>query len=114
MNEQVQEYQDRLKVIEDELRTTNQKITTAARERFPEELAGKIGHKLTRYMIDGLDALYAIVDLLESLAVKAAKAALSGETGPSQPLSLSKLALRNAGFFVLVLAHGLRRLLPPY
>ena len=51
---------------------------------------------------------------IESLATKAAQVAQSGEPGRQQPLSLLKLALRNAGFFVLVLAHGLRRLLPPY
>lgn len=28
--------------------------------------------------------------------------------------SIAGLALRNAGFFILVLVHGLRRLLPPY
>lgn len=51
---------------------------------------------------------------MESLAVKAARAAQSGERGKAYPLSIAGLALRNAVFFLLVLAHGLRRLLPPY
>lgn len=51
---------------------------------------------------------------MESLALKAVHAAQSGEPGAAHPLSIVGLALRNAGFFVLVLVHGLRRLLPPY
>jgi len=51
---------------------------------------------------------------MESLAVKAAHAAQSGERGVAQPLSIVGLALRNAAFFMIVLGHGLRRLLPPY
>ncbi len=51
---------------------------------------------------------------MESLAVKASHAAQSGQRGGAHPLSIVGLALRNAGFFVLVLLHGLRRLLPPY
>lgn len=54
------------------------------------------------------------VSWMEALALKAARAALSGEPGTAQHLSIAGLALRNAGFMVLVLAHGLRRLLPPY
>jgi hypothetical protein len=57
-----------------ELRTAIQKIATAARERFPEELAGKIGHKLTRNMVAGLDALYAIEELLETRPKRSRKA----------------------------------------
>ena len=48
-----------------DLRTVIQQIATAARERFPEELADKIGRKLTRNMVRGLDALYSIEELLE-------------------------------------------------
>lgn len=51
---------------------------------------------------------------MESLARKAVQAGQSGERGAAHPLSIVALALRNAGFFVLVLIHGLRRLLPPY
>lgn len=54
------------------------------------------------------------VSWMESLARKAAHAAQSGQRGVAQPLSMAGLALRNAAFFVLVLLHGLRRLLPPY
>ncbi|MBI4290685.1 MAG: ADP-ribosylglycohydrolase family protein [Betaproteobacteria bacterium] len=51
---------------------------------------------------------------MEGLVLKTARAAQSGEPGTAHPLSIVGLALRNAGFFVLVLVHGLRRLLPPY
>jgi ADP-ribosyl-[dinitrogen reductase] hydrolase len=51
---------------------------------------------------------------MEGLALKAVSAAQSGEPGAAQPLSIIGLALRNVGFLVLVLMHGLRRLLPPY
>ena len=51
---------------------------------------------------------------MEALARKAAHAAQSGERGKPHGLSIAGLALRNAGFFVLVLLHGLRRLFPPY
>jgi ADP-ribosylglycohydrolase len=51
---------------------------------------------------------------IEALARKAAHAALSGEPGAAHPLSIMGLALRNFGFFFLVLVHGVRRLLPPY
>ena len=74
MNDPVQEYQDDLKVMVAELRTAIQKIASAARERFPEELSGKIGHKLTRNMVAGLDALYAIEELLETRPKRSRKA----------------------------------------
>lgn len=74
MNDPVQEYQEDLKVMVDELRTAIQKIAMAARQRFPEELAGKIGHKLTRNMVAGLDALYAIEELLETRPKRSRKA----------------------------------------
>lgn len=51
---------------------------------------------------------------MEGLAMEAARAAQSGKPGTARPLSIAGLVLRNAGFFLLVLAHGLRRLLPPY
>ena len=54
------------------------------------------------------------VDWMDSLGRKAAQAAQSGKAGAAQPLSIVGLVLRNAGFFLLVLAHGFRRLLPPY
>lgn len=54
------------------------------------------------------------VSWMEALALRAARAAQCGEPGTAQQLSIVGLALRNTGFFVLVLAHGLRRLLPPY
>ncbi len=54
------------------------------------------------------------VSWMEDLALKAARAAQSGEPGAAHSISIAGLMLRNAGFFVLVLAHGLRRLLPPY
>ena len=51
---------------------------------------------------------------MEGLARKAAQAAQRGKRGKAHPLSIVGLALRNTGFFILVLMHGLRRLLPPY
>lgn len=54
------------------------------------------------------------VSWMESLAVKAVRAAQHGEPGAVHSLPIGGLALRNMGFFALVLAHGLRRLLPPY
>lgn len=54
------------------------------------------------------------VSWMEGLAMEAARAAQSGVPGAARPLSIAGLVLRNAGFFLLVLAHGLRRLLPPY
>jgi hypothetical protein len=65
---------DDLKVFVEDLRTVIRKIATAARERFPEELTGKIGHKLTRNMVAGLDALYAIEELLERRPKRVRKA----------------------------------------
>jgi hypothetical protein len=63
-----------LKVMAAELRTAIQEIAVAARKRFPEELAGKIGHKLTRNLVRGLDALYAIEELLERRPKRSRKA----------------------------------------
>jgi hypothetical protein len=65
---------DELKLMVADLRTAIQVIAAAARERFPEELAGKIGHKLTKNMVAGLDALYAIEELLERRPKRSRKA----------------------------------------
>ena len=65
---------DDLKLMVADLRTVIQQIATAARERFPEELADKIGRKLTRNMVRGLDALYAIEELLERRPKRSRKA----------------------------------------
>lgn len=54
------------------------------------------------------------VSWMESLAHKAAQASRLGERSAAHPLSIAGLALRNTVFFVLVLVHGVRRLLPPY
>jgi len=65
---------DELKVMVADLRAAIQEIAATARERFPEELAGKIGRKLTRNMVAGLDALYAIEELLERRPKRSRKA----------------------------------------
>ena len=65
---------DELKVMVADLRAAIQEIAAAARERFPEALAGKIGHKLTRNIVAGLDALYAIEELLERRPKRSRKA----------------------------------------
>ena len=54
------------------------------------------------------------VSWMEFLARKASHAAQGGQRGVAHPLSIAGLALRNAAFFMIVLLHGLRRLLPPY
>ena len=51
---------------------------------------------------------------IEALARTTAEAVQKNQPQAAQPLSIIGLVLRNACFFVLVLAHGLRRLLPPY
>ena len=51
---------------------------------------------------------------IEALARTTAGAVQKNQLQAAQPLSIIGLVLRNACFFVLVLAHGLRRLLPPY
>ena len=65
---------DDLQIMVAALRTTLQQIAAAARERFPEELATKIGRKVTRNMVRGLDALYAIEELLERRPKRSRKA----------------------------------------
>ena len=65
---------DELKLMVADLRAAIQGIAVAARERFPEELAGKIGRKVTRNMVAGLDALYAIEELLERRPKRSRKA----------------------------------------
>ncbi len=54
-----------LKTLAAELRSAMQEIAQAVRDRFPEELTDKIGHKLTRSMVAGVDALYAMEELAE-------------------------------------------------
>ena len=51
---------------------------------------------------------------LESLGSRLADCSARRSKGHALPLNWLKLALRNALFFPLVLAHGFRRLLPPY
>ncbi|RLJ65172.1 ADP-ribosylglycohydrolase family protein [Sulfurisoma sediminicola] len=51
---------------------------------------------------------------MEQLALRAEQAAGSSAAGGNIGLPLAGLLLRNAGFIVLVLAHGFRRALPPY
>jgi ADP-ribosylglycohydrolase len=51
---------------------------------------------------------------MERLARRAAHAARQRQGGAAEPLNLPALLLRNAFFFLFVLAHGFRRLLPPY
>lgn len=53
------------------------------------------------------------VSWMESLARRAAQGAREREPSQSQPLSVIGLSVRNAGFFLLVLSHGLRRLFSP-
>lgn len=69
---------------------------------------------IPRKWLDDLVEWPRTVSWMESVARKAALAAQSGKPGVAQPLSIPGLALRNAGFFALVLVHGLRRMLPPY
>lgn len=64
--------------------------------------------------IDDLVEWPRTVSWMEGLALNAARSAQNGTPGAAHPLSIVGLAVRNAGFFVLVLMHGLRRLLPPY
>jgi Helix-hairpin-helix domain len=56
---------DDVKALAAELRSAMQEIAQAVRERFPEELTDKIGHKLTRNLVAGVDALYAIEELAQ-------------------------------------------------
>ena len=51
---------------------------------------------------------------IDVLARTTAEAVQKNQPQPAQPLSIIGLVLRNLFFFFLVLAHGLRRLLPPY
>lgn len=54
------------------------------------------------------------VSWIETLASKAVNGVQSGNTIKAHSLSLIGLAARNAGFMLLILTHGFRRLLPPY
>jgi ADP-ribosylglycohydrolase len=69
---------------------------------------------IPRKWLDDLVEWPRTVAWMEGLAQKLARATQSGEPGTAHPLPIAGLALRNGGFFVLVLVHGLRRLLPPY
>jgi ADP-ribosylglycohydrolase len=51
---------------------------------------------------------------MEQLGVKLAERCNGHASGAAVPLNWLKLLLRNALFILLVLAHGFRRLLPPY
>jgi hypothetical protein len=74
-----------------------------------------VGRKgIPQHLLDDLIEWPRSVPWMEALAGKAARAAQTGEPGTAQRLSITGLLLRNAGFIVLVLMHGLRRLLPPY
>ena len=53
-------------------------------------------------------------DWMEQVGVKLAGLVHRPERAEAIPLNWMKLLLRNALFIPLVLAHGLRRLLPPY
>ena len=66
--------EDDPKLMVEELRVAFQKIATAIRERFSEELTDKLGHKLTRNMVAGMDALYAMEELLERRPKRGRKA----------------------------------------
>ncbi len=63
-----------LKIMVEELRVAFQEIATAVRQRFPEDLADKLGRKLTRNMVAGMDALYAMEELLERRPKRGRKA----------------------------------------
>ena len=54
-----------LRAIVEELRLSVQEIAVAARERFSEETADRVGRKLTRNLVATLDALYVIEEMLE-------------------------------------------------
>jgi ADP-ribosylglycohydrolase len=54
------------------------------------------------------------VSWMDRLARGAAYAASDRRAQQARPLSIAGLCLRNAGFMALVLAHGVRRLFPPY
>lgn len=69
---------------------------------------------IPQHWIEDLAEWPRTVSWMEALASKAVQGAQSGKPGAAQPLSITGLMLRNAGFFTLVLAHGFRRLLPPY
>ncbi len=64
--------------------------------------------------LDGLVEWPRTVPWMEQLARSASIAARARRPQAARPLSIAGLCLRNAGFMVIVLAHGLRRLFPPY
>lgn len=64
--------------------------------------------------LDGLWEWPRSIRWMEKLGQRLAKATSEGTTQRSLPLPLMGLVLRNLFFLLVVLAHGLRRLLPPY
>ncbi|MEW6305013.1 MAG: ADP-ribosylglycohydrolase family protein [Verrucomicrobiota bacterium] len=54
------------------------------------------------------------VSWLEQLGGRLGEVSVSGRAQPALPLSVTGLFLRNMFFAIVVLAHGFRRLLPPY
>jgi ADP-ribosyl-[dinitrogen reductase] hydrolase len=76
--------------------------------------AGTGRQGIPRQWLDDLVEWPRTVSWMEALALKAVRAAQSREPGTAHPLSVAGLAIRNAAFIPLVLAHGFRRLFPPY
>jgi len=74
--------------------------------------AGRQG--IPRRWLDDLVEWPRTVPWMEALARKAARAAQVREPGTAHPLSIAGLTVRNVAFVLLVLAHGFRRLFPPY
>ena len=64
--------------------------------------------------LDGLIEWPRTVSWMEILACKVATAIQQEKPTKAHKLSILYLAIRNMGFFLLVLVHGFRRLLPPY
>lgn len=74
-------------------------------------VGGGVGKEgIPRKWLDDLVEWPRTVSWMEGLAHRAARAAQELEPSQSHPLSIIGLSVRNAGFFVLVLVHGLRRL----
>lgn len=65
-------------------------------------------------LLDGLIEWPHTVLWMERLAERLAEVVESGTPQPSLPLFVPGLAARNVLFLLVVLAHGLRRLAPPY
>jgi ADP-ribosyl-[dinitrogen reductase] hydrolase len=76
--------------------------------------AGMGKQAIPKQWLDDLIEWPRTISWMETLATKAATADQNGKPGKAHSLSITCLAIRNTGFFLLVLVHGLRRLLPPY